>query len=219
MPANDSVPPGTPSRLREFGVDPLAIRAALAVGEPWPSAVKESPMLARHSSPAHEEQCSSSLRSPSSIHFAHAIATAAILATLAFAACAPAQPSDPASILRASMDRINDGDVDGYMEFVAEDAIFIPLTGGIVAGAQAIREFLLDAGYASCSNCIEISDVNADGRKVTFTKRYVLGEALLEEDTDNFEIITDGKILFDGTETWRRYYCDQDPSRPFCAYE
>lgn len=113
------------------------------------------------------------------------------------------------SIVQAAYNRLNDGDVDGFMEFVSDDAVFLGSNGGKHAGSQAIRE-MLEPEFASGNMRVELSDVRSDGNMVTYTGKIYIGKALIGEYSDGLDIVADGR------ETWRRFYCDKDASQAFC---
>jgi ketosteroid isomerase-like protein len=143
------------------------------------------------------------------------LAITATLLSLLLASCTSSPLNDPLSVVQAANDRINDGDVDGFMEFVSDDAVFLGSNGGKYAGSQAIRE-MLGPEFASGNMRVELSDLRSGGNLVTYTAKIYIGKALIGEYSDGLDIVADGKIVFEGRETWRRYYCDQNPSQAFC---
>jgi ketosteroid isomerase-like protein len=143
------------------------------------------------------------------------LAISEILLSFLLASCTSTPPNDPASVVQAGYDRLNAGDVDGFMEFVSDNAVFLGSNGGKHAGSQAIRD-MLEAEFASGNMRVELSDVRSDGNMVTYAATIYIGQAVIGEYSDGLDIVADGKITFEGRETWRRYYCDQDPSLVFC---
>jgi ketosteroid isomerase-like protein len=123
--------------------------------------------------------------------------------------------NEPVSVVQAAYDRLNEGDVDGFMEFVSDDAVFLDANGGVHSGSQSINE-MLEYEFASGSMRVELSNLESEGNEVTYSAKVYMGQAFLGEYSDGVDIVVDGKIVFDGTEWWRRYYCDQDPSQAFC---
>ena len=139
----------------------------------------------------------------------------ATLVVVLLAACKSTPHNEPVFVVQAAYDRLNQGDVDGFMEFVSDDAVFLGAYGGVHSGSQSIRE-MLEYEFASGNMRVELSNLESEGNEVIYSAKVYMGEALLGEYSDGVDIVVDGKIVFDGTETWRRYYCDQDPSQTFC---
>ena len=149
------------------------------------------------------------------LRLALSLAITATLLSFILASCKSTLPNDPVSIVQAAYNRLNDGDVDGFMEFVSDDAVFLGSNGGKHAGSQAIHE-MDEPEFASGNMRVELSDVRSDGNMVTYTGKIYVGKALIGDYSDGLDIVADGKIVFDGRETWRRFYCDQDASQAFC---
>ncbi len=122
------------------------------------------------------------------------LAITATLLSFILASCTSTPPNDPVSIVQAAYDHLNDGDVDGFMEFVSDDAVFLGSNGGKHAGSQAIRE-MLEPEFASGNMRVELSDVRSDGNMVTYTGKIYIGKALIGEYSDGLDIVADGKIL------------------------
>ena len=172
-------------------------------------------MLAKSYTTAKGEPKPSRLECQLLLRPAFSLVITASLLSFLLASCISTSPNDPVSVVQAAYDRLNDGDVDGFMEFVSDDAVFLGSNGGKHAGSQAIRE-MLETEFASGNMRLELSDMRSDGNIVTYTAKIYIGKALIGDYTDGLDIVTDGKIVFDGRETWRLYYCDQDPSQAFC---
>ncbi len=137
-----------------------------------------------------------------------------ILLPTLIASCASAQPSDPVAIVQTAYDRINDGDVDGFMKLFSDDAVMVDRSGRY-AGSQAIREYM-DQKFVPEHVRIELSDISSDGNVVSYTSKVYQGDKLLATYKDGLDVIADGRIIFDGTERYRLQECDTDPSQAFC---
>ena len=145
--------------------------------------------------------------------FQRAFLIPALILLLAGAAgCAPAQATDPVQIVQAAYDRANKGDLDGFMAFIADDAVDADPNGRIV-GAQAIRELWI--GEIATQIRIELSDLSADGNVVTYTAKVYHGDRLVDT-IQGLDVVADGKIIFDGTADKYRSECESDPSQAFC---
>lgn len=129
------------------------------------------------------------------------------------AGCAPAQPRDPVGIVQAIYDRLNEGDLDGFMAYFAEDAVMID-DSGRYAGSPAIREHVQrDALQAHLR--FELVDLGSDGNVATYSYKAYLGNTVIDAHSC-VDVIADGRIIFDGTEELYRYQCQKDPSQTFC---
>ncbi len=113
-----------------------------------------------------------------------------MLVPLLASACASAQPiTEPAPVIEAFEEALNDGDLDAAMSFVADDARFI--INSLYAGKAEIRKLYqgpLDLGYHS-----ELSDLRADGDKVSWAGRVTIGGGVSE---DSYEaVVQEGLIV------------------------
>jgi len=101
-----------------------------------------------------------------------------MLVTLLASACASTQPiTEPIAVIEAFEEALNDGDLDQAMSFVADDARFI--LASLHTGKAEIRDAyqeVLDLGYHS-----ELSDLRADGDKVSWEMRLTLGESVFSD--------------------------------------
>jgi ketosteroid isomerase-like protein len=144
----------------------------------------------------------------------HLVAIHMVIAlAVSLISCALAQPTDPIAIMQASNERINTGDVDGFMEFFAEDAIMLDPTGRHV-GSQAIREVMQEVVKQGIR--FELSDLRVDGNVVTCTCDVFIGDKKIDT-VKSLDVIVDGLIIFEGTEDSYRSECDTDPSQAFCT--
>jgi hypothetical protein len=132
---------------------------------------------------------------------------------VSLASCKPAQPTDPIAIIQASNERINKGDLDGYLKYFADDAVISDEHGRSV-GTQAIREYMQQEIVAKDFR-FELSDLSADGDIVTYTCHVYMGNMDLGI-VKGLSVIKDGKIIYDGSVDVYRYDCDKDPSQAFC---
>jgi len=136
-----------------------------------------------------------------------------VLATIVLVSCSPTLPRDPVAVLQAAYDSANQGDVDGFMQFVSEDTVLY--FGERYTGTQAIREFVQES-FGAGTFRLEITDLIADGDVVTYSHKGYSGEELLGSGDDGLAVIVDGKILFDGTEGDRLQECSREPAQAFC---
>ena len=140
------------------------------------------------------------------------VVLALMLIVVMEAGCAPAQVTDPVAVVQAAYERANKGDLDGFMAFIADDAVEADPNGRIV-GAQAIRELWI--GEIATQIRIELSDLSADGNVVTYTAKVYHGDRLVDT-IQGLDVVADGKIIFDGTADKYRSECESDPSQAFC---
>ena len=113
-----------------------------------------------------------------------------ILVILLASACASTQPiTEPVAVIEAFEEALNDGDLDQAMSFVADDARFI--LASLHTGKAEIRDAYqgtLDLGYHS-----ELSDLRADGDKVSWEMRVTIGEIVF---SDLYEaVVQEGMIV------------------------
>lgn len=136
-----------------------------------------------------------------------------IAIALSLISCAPSQPTDPIGIMQESNERLNAGDVDGFMQFFAEDAVMSDERGKTV-GFQAIREYMqkevVDKGIR-----FELSDLSVDGNIVTYACHAYMGNMDLGT-YSGLDVIKDGKIIYEGSVDVYRLDCEKDPSQAFC---
>ena len=137
-----------------------------------------------------------------------------ILLSAFLASCSSAQTGDPVSIVQTAYDRINKGDVDGFMELLADNAVVIDRSGRY-AGSEAIRKYL-EQDFVPEHVRIELSALSADGNVVTYTSKVYLGDKLLATYNDALDVVVDGKIIFDGTKSYLDDECNRDSSQVFC---
>jgi ketosteroid isomerase-like protein len=137
-----------------------------------------------------------------------------ILLSLFLASCTSAKSSDPISIVQTAYDRLNKGDVDGFMELLSADAVVIDVDGGRHVGSQDIRKVFED--MVTSHFRVELSDISADGNVVTFTATVYQGDQLFGTYHDAVDIIANGQIIFDGTKVDLEQECKSNPAQTFC---
>ena len=137
-----------------------------------------------------------------------------ILLSAFLASCSSAQPRDPISIVQTAYDRINKGDVDGFMELLSDDAVVIDRSGRY-ARPEAIRKYL-EQDFVPEHVRIELSNLKSDGNDVTYTSKVYLGDKLLATYNDGLDVVVDGRIIFDGTKAYLLQECNTNPSQAFC---
>ena len=113
-----------------------------------------------------------------------------MLVTLVASACASTQPiTEPVSVIEAFYEALNNGDLDTAMSFVADDARFI--LGTLHTGKAQIRDFYQEGLRVNLHS--ELSDLRADGDKVSWTGKVTLGGGTFE---DPYEaVVQRGMIL------------------------
>ena len=129
--------------------------------------------------------------------------------------CTSAQPGDPVSVVQAAYDHLNQGDLNGYVELLSDDAVVIDRTGRL-DGSQAIRHDL-ELNFVPGQMRFELSDLSSDGNEVTYTIKIYEDDTLVATYDDGLTIVVDGKIIFDGQDRYRGIECNRDPAQAFCA--
>jgi ketosteroid isomerase-like protein len=130
------------------------------------------------------------------------------------ASCTSTQSSDPIAIVQTAYDRLNNGDVEGFMELFSDDAVMIDVGGDRYVGSQAIRKAFEE--MVTSHFRVELSDVSADGNVVTFTATVYQGDQLFGTYYDAIDIIANGQIIFDGTKFYLEQECKSNPAETFC---
>jgi hypothetical protein len=136
-----------------------------------------------------------------------------ILVGIFLASCSSAQSGESIAVVQAAYDRLNEGDVDGFLGYFSDDAVLIN-EDGIPVGPQAIRDELID--FVTHEYSAKISDLAADGNVVTFTMDIYFRDSSTATLIDFVDVVVDGKIIFDGRDMFRSALCEQDRSQPFC---
>ena len=147
-------------------------------------------MTANASSSLREHPQSSRRQRPS--HFRSGLLL--ILIGILLGSCAPDQPSDPVAIVQTAYDRLNQGDLEGYVELLSNDAVMIDRTGRF-DGSQAIRDNLA-LNFVPSQLRFELSDLSSDGNEVTYTIKIYEDDTLVATYDDGLTIVVDGKDHF-----------------------
>lgn len=128
--------------------------------------------------------------------------------------CTSAQPGDPVSVVQAAYDLLNQGDLNGYLELLSDDAVMIDRSGRF-DGSQAIRDNLT-LNFVPGQIRYELSDLRSDGNEVTYAIKVYEDDTLVATYDDGLTIVVDGKIIFDGQDRYRGIECNRDPAQAFC---
>ncbi len=138
-------------------------------------------------------------------------AASALLILLA--ACAPAQPRDPAAVVQTAYARLARGDVDGFMELVDDHAVLADSNDRHL-GAYAIRQYL-ETEVIPAGMHAELSNIVAEGKVVTSIANINRGDVLVATEAV-IDVVVDGKIIFDGTRQIYDSECKRNPAQSFC---
>ena len=112
-----------------------------------------------------------------------------ILIVAVASACAPAQPTDPASVMQAFYDALTAGDVDEAMSYVADDAKFILFEVHI--GKTYARDIFQEE--VDRNSHFELSDLKLEGDTVTWNLKRTSGPLVYETIVE--AVVQDGKIV------------------------
>jgi len=137
-----------------------------------------------------------------------------ILLAFLLASCAPEQPTDPVAVVQAAYDCLNQGDLDCYFKFISDDVVMHD-SGGRAAGSQTIRDDM-ELNFTPGEIRFELSDLSSNGSDVTYSLEIYEGDKLVRTYFNGLTVVVDGKIIFDGTEEYRRMECNEYPSQRFC---
>jgi len=140
-----------------------------------------------------------------------------ILIPLLITACKSEQPADPIAVWQEASARIVEGDVDGYIKYLSNDAVYIEGSRRF-DGTEEIREYLINEVMPEHLR-FEMIDPVANGNDVTYTVKVYQGEVLIDTLDDVLTVVVDGKIIFEGTENARYFECITEPSQAFCPKE
>jgi hypothetical protein len=116
-------------------------------------------------------------------------------------------------VVHAAYDRLNAGDIDGYMEFLSDDAVLLDGTGR-TEGVEAIRADL-ELSVGPGRHRFEISDLNLDGNVVYYTYDVYEDDRFVASNM-GAAVVVDGRIIFDGSASMLSIECYRDPSQAFC---
>jgi len=138
---------------------------------------------------------------------------AALLLCLPLAACGPSQCDEASSIVQAAYDRLNEGDVDGYLGYFSDDAVV--MSEGQVLDREAVVEYYTGE-VVEQETRFEPRDLTCDGNVVTYALEILFRETSLAKYDDAVDVVVDGQIIFDGFKSELLAECDRDPSQAFC---
>ena len=135
-----------------------------------------------------------------------------LLLPIFLASCKPSG-ANPEAVVRTAYDRLNEGDVDGYVAFLSDDAVFND--GSMrLEGAQAIRADL-ERTVGQGRYRFEISNLSSEGNIVRFSVNIYEGDKWAAADL-GAAVVVDGRIIFDGSAAGLTAECDEDSSQSFC---
>ena len=160
-----------------------------------------------HSSPRERPERQSRLR------LACSLVISAILLSFLLASCRPPKPTDPISVVQTAYGRLNEGDVDGFMEFVSNDMVLVDPNGRF-AGREAIRDFLRSV-VVEGTHRYEISNLSLDGNIVSYDLDVYVANQIVGSGR-GLDVVVDGLIVFEGVKGSLLYECEKDPSQAFC---
>ena len=134
---------------------------------------------------------------------------------LAIASCASSQERDSIAIVQVAYDRLAQGDVDGYLAYCADEAVFIEQQNEPM-GRDAFREAL---AYAVAQDArYVVRDLTANGNVVTYTIEEFFRDTSHATYSNAVAVVIDDKIMF-----WSPYEglllaeCERNPSQAFCT--
>ena len=136
---------------------------------------------------------------------------------LLLASCASTPTPDPISIVQAANNRLNQDDVDGYLDYFSADAVVID-PHGTYEGIEAIRAYT-EQEVVPENYRFELRELNANGNDVTYTYDVYVNDILRDTSTDGLDVVVDGKIIFEGTGKLRTLLCIPDPKAAYCPVE
>ncbi len=126
-----------------------------------------------------------------------------------------AKPVDPVVILLAAYDLLNNGDVDGFMRFVGDKALFIDPHRGEVRGRDAVRKLVAEE-IVPGQHQFEMFGFTREGNVVTFACKVFERGNWVGTSYDGVDVIVDGRILFEGGMGDLIQECKKDPTQGFC---
>jgi len=128
------------------------------------------------------------------------------------ASCRPGG-ANPEAVVQTAYDRLNEADVDGYVGFLSDDAVFNDGSTRL-EGAQAIRADL-ERSVGQGHYRFEISNLSSEGNIVRYSVSIYEDDKWVAADL-GAAVVVEGRILFDGSEAGLTAECDQDSSQAFC---
>jgi hypothetical protein len=163
-----------------------------------------------HSSPRERPERQSRLR------LACSLVISAILFLLLLASCKPPQPTDPITVVHTAYERLNKGDVDGFIEFVSDDIVLFD-PNGRYTGREAVRDFLRTM-VVEGTHRYKISNLSLDGNIVNYDLEVYVANQLVGSGR-GLDVVVDGLIVFEGVKADLLRECERDPSQAFCPEE
>ncbi len=133
--------------------------------------------------------------------------------------CTSAKPTDPVAVIKAAYERLNAGDVDGYMVYISDNALIVDDSGRF-EGAEAIRADM-EASVVPGKHRLELSDLSHKGNVVSYTAKIYEGDPsrLVAYNVPGVAVVKDGLIIFDGDKVYYDLECNKEPSQAFCTGE
>jgi SnoaL-like domain len=147
------------------------------------------------------------------LRLACSLVISATLLSFLLASCRPAQPDDPISVVQTAYKRLNEGDVDGFMQFASDDMVIVDPNGRF-AGREAIRDFLRRM-VVEGEHRYEISNLSRDGNIVSYDLNVYVADYLVGSGK-GLDVVVDGLIAFEGVKGSLLSECERDPSQAFC---
>jgi hypothetical protein len=137
----------------------------------------------------------------------------AVLLSFLLASCRPTQPTDPVSVVQTAYERLNKGDLDGFMEFVSDHIVIVDPNGRF-AGREAVRDFLKST-VVEGTHRYEISNLSREGNIVNYDINVYVANQLVDSGK-GLDVVMDGRIVFEGVKGSLLSECEKDPSQAFC---
>src|ERR1043165_1013274 len=139
-----------------------------------------------------------------------------VVLTQALTACgsSSARTPEPITVVQGFYDALNDRDINRVMFYFADDALQIDAFGNRFEGAEAIRTTLQSA--ISDSVTVEVKDPTDTNGRVVYKYDVYVGGAYVAT-VDGLTVISDGKVIFDGTQENWAVECETNPAQKFCA--
>jgi ketosteroid isomerase-like protein len=149
----------------------------------------------------------------SRLRLACSLVIGAVLLSFLLASCRPTQPTDPVSVVQTAYERLNKGDLDGFMKFVSDDIVLVDPNGRF-AGRQAVHDFLKSM-VVEGTHRYEISNLSRDGNIVNYDINVYVANQLVDSGK-GLDVVVDGLIAFEGVKGSLLSECEKDPSQAFC---
>jgi ketosteroid isomerase-like protein len=174
-------------------------------------------MTANYSSSPKEFLQPSRFHRKSSLYPGLLLMLIGVIFTFMLTCCTSTPTPDPISIVQLANDRLNQEDVDGYMELFSADAVMVD-PHGTYEGTEVIREYI-EKEVVPKNYRFELRDLSTNGNDVTYTYDIYVNDILRDTSTDGLDVVVNGKIIFEGTVKLRRFMCISDPAAAYCPEE